>query len=183
MVSAAIIVYIVLHVLLGLRFGFFRRLVDILGFFVGLFLGKYVSPLLAGYFGINSSHQPAANHFWLYLGIVAFVVIAFELLAAGYAGVLDFMRGLGLDRALGAVSGAVIAVLQVSTLIYLFGLMTSAPVPSGAGQQQLVVSVQDSLKGSWVAKRIDPLETFTRTIFLPALPADASYFSQTYTSS
>jgi uncharacterized membrane protein required for colicin V production len=177
-----IVAYVVLQGYLGLRFGFFRRLIHLAGFYLGLLLARAISPAGAQSLGWNTGSHPPDGHFGLFLLVLFGIVVAAELLALAYGSLLDFFNAMVFDRFLGAGTGALMAVLELSLLLYLFGHLLSTAPPGGTGRSDLVLSSADQISHSFLAhglKTVEPLATF---VFLPVLPNEpGKYWTTSYT--
>ena len=182
MIDLLIILYIVVNVLLGFRFGLFRRVIHILGFYVGLLLAQAVSPGASQSLGYSTGPHPAAAHFGIYLLILMVMVVVVEILGAAFGDALAAFNALVFDRFFGAAVGLIFAVLELSVVLFMFNNLLITPGPTGTGEPAAVLTAQDSVQTSLLAgvlNRARPAATF---VYLPVLPSDAGrYFSKTYT--
>jgi uncharacterized membrane protein required for colicin V production len=175
------IAYVVASILLGFRYGLFRRIMHIGGFYLGLLLAQALSPGISAGLGYSSGTHPSASHFGIYLIIVVSIVVVSEVLGALFADVASAFNSMVFDRAFGVAAGGVFAVFELAALLYLFNGFVQTPLGSGGTQPPIVTNVSEQLGQSFLAKRLDQLQSISTTIYLPVLPGEPRrYFAKTY---
>jgi uncharacterized membrane protein required for colicin V production len=180
--DAIFLIYILLNVFLGFRYGLFRRALHLGAFFLGMLLAQALSPGFAEQFGYNSGPHPADSHFAVYLVILFGLVIIVEGLGFGYADALGFLNTMIGDRFLGAVLGLFASVVELSVILYLLGQLTSTALPSGGSHASIVAATQEQVSSSILAKQLKQVIPLSLVLFRPVLPPDpANYFAKTYT--
>ena len=182
MFDILIAIYLLVNILLGFRYGLFRRLLHFLGFFLGLFLAQNLSPGIATQLGYNTGDTPAAAHFAVYMVIAVFVMVAVEILSAAFGDALGFITALVFDRFAGVVAGVAASAFEVTIVLYLFANLLTTPVPSGTGQPHVVTTLAAQVDDSVLAKLSKLLRPAATFVYLPVLPPEPShYFAKTYT--
>jgi uncharacterized membrane protein required for colicin V production len=175
------LIYILVNVYFGYRYGLFRRIIQLGAFFLGMLLAQALSPGLAEQFGYNTSAHPADAHFGVFLAVVFGMVIVGEVLGFAYADALGFLNSMLGDRFFGAALGLVESVLELSVLIYLFGQMYAVALPAGGAHADIVVASQDQLNHSILAPQIKRIQGAALFLFQPVLPPEpGTYFAKTY---
>jgi uncharacterized membrane protein required for colicin V production len=173
--------YILLQTFLGIRFGFFRRLVHFGGFYLGMLLARAVSPGAAQAIGWSAGDHPPDGHFGMFLLIVVGVTVAAEVLAFLYGSALEIFNAMVLDRVLGGATAVITAVLELAVLLYLFGFLLFTPPPGGRGHADISLSTADQISRSYLAKGLTSVEGVATFIYLPVLPSEPGrYWASTY---
>ena len=179
--DAVFVIYAVLNMFLGFRYGLFRRVVHVGAFFLGMLLAQALSPGFAEQFAYNTGPHPADAHFAVYLAILFGIVVVAEVLGFAYAGALTFLNTLLGDRFFGAVLALVASTLEFGVLLYLFTQLMSSPLPPGGTHATISTSSQDQVNNSIAARQVRKLQNTTLFVFLPVLPPEpGSYFAKTY---
>lgn len=181
MFDILILLFIALNIFLGYRFGMFRRIMHIGGFFVGLLLAQALSVGFSQLMNYNTGSYPVSAHVLLYIGTVFAVVLFLEMLGFAYASTLRFMSGMLFDRSLGVVAGAIGAVFEVAILVVIIEAAAATPGPAGSAQLPIVSAAAEQLSNSPTAKLVGRAEPYARFVYIPVLPADLStYFKKTF---
>ncbi|MHB8508469.1 MAG: CvpA family protein [Candidatus Dormibacteria bacterium] len=168
--------YIVGNIAAGFRWGFFRRLLSFAGFYLGLLLARGLSVSLTQSAGWNTGGHPVAGQFAMFLLVVVGMTVVAEIMGFAYRRVISFLNTLFLDRTLGAVAGALAAVLQLSILLYLFGYMLTTAGPNQLGQPAIVTDSQESLSSSYLAHGLKKVQDLAVFLYRPVLPEEPTTF-------
>ena len=180
--DAIFVIYALLNMFLGFRYGLFRRLIHVGAFLLGMLLAQALSPGFSEQFGYNTGPHPADSHFGVYLAILFGMVLVAEILGFAYAEALGFLNSLLGDRFFGAALGLVASTLELGVILYLFSQLVSVSLPTGGSHSAIVNSSQDQVSSSIVCKQVKRIQDFTLFIFRPVLPPEpVSYFAKTYT--
>jgi uncharacterized membrane protein required for colicin V production len=168
-------------VVLGYRYGLFRRLVQVAAFALGLILARGMSVAMTQNFGLNVGKHPVAAHLGIFIGIVLAVVIMAEVLMAFYSGPLAFFNALLFDRFFGAAAGLLFSAVELSILLYIFSYGAATQGPGGTGQPQIVDSFTASISQSILAGPLKAIQPAVVTVFRPVLPLEpAKYFASSF---
>ena len=179
--DAIFVIYILVNIFLGFRYGLFRRFIHVGAFFLGMLLAQALSPGFAEQFGYNTSTHPADAHFAVFLAILFGLMVVAEALGFAYADALGFLNTLIGDRFFGAILGVAAAILEISVLLYLFGQLNQTTLPGGTGHAEIITQSADQVSSSLLAGPIKRLQPVALFLFQPVLPAEpATYFAKTY---
>jgi uncharacterized membrane protein required for colicin V production len=179
--DAVIILYALLNIFLGFRYGLFRRAIQIGAFYLGMLLAQALSPGFSEQFGYNTGPHPASAHFGVFLAILFGMVIVAEILGFAYADALGFMSSLLGDRFFGAAAGLIASVLQLAVILYLFGQLVNTQLPTGGSQAAIISTSQDQVQQSLLVKQIKKTQDLSLFFFRPVLPPEpATYFAKTF---
>jgi len=175
------IAYIILNLLLGFRFGLFRRIIHIGGFYLGLLLAQGISPGIAQGLGYSSSSHPGAAHLGIFLIVVTFLLVISEILGALFGDVAAAFNAMVFDKIFGIAVGAVFAVFELAALVYLFNSFLQTPQPVGGTQPTIITNSSEQMNQSFIAKRLQQIQGVATTIYLPVLPGEPrTYFTKTF---
>jgi uncharacterized membrane protein required for colicin V production len=181
MIDAVVIVYLLINAFLGFRYGLFRRIVHIGGFYLGLLLAQAISPGFAQMANLHTGAHPTDGHFLAFLGILFGLVIVVEILMFAFASALDAMNALIFDRFFGLIVGSIAAVFEMGVVLYLFGFMYATPLPSGATHADIISTINSQAGSSPTAKALSQLRPYVVVLYRPVLPPDPGiYFSKTF---
>ncbi|MDQ6748836.1 MAG: CvpA family protein [Candidatus Dormibacteraeota bacterium] len=179
--DAVIVLYVLLNLFLGFRYGLFRRVIQVGAFLLGMLLAQALSPGFSEQFGYNTGPHPASAHFGVFLAILFGMILVAEVLGFAYADALGFMNSLLGDRVFGAVLGTVAAILQLAAILYLFGQLVNTQLPSGGSQAEIINSSQDQVAQSVLVKQVKKTQRLSLFLVRPVLPPEpATYFAKTF---
>lgn len=176
------IVYIVVNLYLGWKYGVFRRIMHAAAFFLGMLLAQALSVGFAQLLNYNTGSVPVSAHLLLYVGIVFAVVLFVEILGFAYASSLEFMSGLIFDRFLGLGIALGAAVLELTILLFIFNLATHTQGPTGTAQMAVVTGMAEQIKASPSAAQFERLLPIAKIVYAPVLPPQPeTYFTKSFT--
>jgi uncharacterized membrane protein required for colicin V production len=180
MIDAVFIVYLLINALLGFRYGLFRRIVHIGGFYLGLLLAQAISPGFAQVANFHTGTHPTDGHFLAFLVVLFGLVIIVEGLTFAFGSTLDSMSALIFDRFFGLTLGCIAAVFEMGAVLYLFGFMYATPLPSGSTHTDITSAIHDQASTSPSAKALSQLRPYIVVLYGPVLPPDPGiYFART----
>ncbi|MFN2466022.1 MAG: CvpA family protein [Candidatus Dormibacteria bacterium] len=180
--DAVIVLYVLLNVFLGFRYGLFRRVLQLGAFFLGMLLAQALSPGFSEQFGYNSGPSPASAHFGVFLAILVGMIVVAEVLGFAYADALGFMSSLLGDRVFGVLLALVTSVLELAIVLYLFGQLVNTQLPTGGSQAAIISSSQEQVSQSFLVKQVRKAERASLFLFRPVLPPEPrTYFAKTFT--
>ncbi|MHB8572332.1 MAG: CvpA family protein [Candidatus Dormibacteria bacterium] len=164
-----LVVLVAVDILLGYRTGFVRRILALAGTFIGVVVASGFGPALARQFASQTSVvDPVLSGLLIFLGLVALVVLAIEILAWMYAPAIRFLSVVAYDRAIGVATALAVALIQVGLVLAVLqhtaAIRVSGQPPPGA------VVVQDMLDGSLLYPLLGGAVQVSDTVFHTVLP-------------
>ena len=182
MVDIVLILYILANIYMGWRYGVSRRLLHFGGFYIGILMAGLTSVELNKNFGWANGDHPQSSHFWIYLGVVVFLVVVFEVLGFAYAGLFRFITAIIFDRVGGALVAIVASVLEIAVIVFMFTAMVSTAGPGNTSLSAETATIASQVSDSPTVKLVRLAETAALLLFRPALPADTNtYFAKSFT--
>jgi uncharacterized membrane protein required for colicin V production len=181
MFDVFVLLYVLVNVFLGIRYGMFRRIIHIAAFYLGMLLAQALSVGFSQLLNYNTGSSPVSAHFLLFVGILFGVVIFAEILGFAYGSALKFFSGLIFDRALGVALAIASAAVELTIVVFLFSQMFATQGPPGTVQLGIITAINDQVKISVSAKQLQKLEPAARFFYAPVLPpVPQTYFNKTY---
>jgi uncharacterized membrane protein required for colicin V production len=181
MFDAFVVLYVVVNVFLGFRYGMFRRIIHLGAFYVGMLLAQALSVGFSQLLNYNTGSSPVSAHFVLYFVILFGVVLFAEILGFAYAGALKFFSGLIFDRFLGVALGIGTSAFELTVLLFLFNSSVATQGPSGTVQLGIISAMNEQVKSSISARQLEKVEPSAKFFYAPVLPpSPQTYFTKTY---
>jgi uncharacterized membrane protein required for colicin V production len=184
LLDGVILLLLLGNVVLGYAFGIVRRAVALVGVFAGVGAATLISPGTSLLLANNLGWQSALwAHVVTYSGIVVFMVVLFEILAAVYDRHIRALVAPMFDRLAGTLAGLAVGAFEV-TLLLIIGIgLVNSNLPAGYAYPPGFLTLQQQYYGSLLAPHFLGLEPLTRAIFSMVLPGDVNqYFTQVITN-
>lgn len=165
-----LVLLIAVNIFLGWRLGLLRRIVAFAGLYVGVLAATNVGNALASTF---SPHSLYANA-WMFVGVVAFVVLVFEGLGWAFNERLQKIVLFVFDRLTGSIAGLIVGLSQALVLFIVALAVAAAPsgqsnnLPSGRG-----ATAQD-ITSAMLSGQVVRAAPQAEAVFGPVLPGDLS---------
>lgn len=165
-----LVLLIGINVYLGWRLGLLRRVVAFAGLYVGVLAATNVGNGLASTF---ASHSLYANA-WMFVGVVAFVVLIFEGLGWAFNERLQKIVLFVFDRLTGSIAGLIVGISQALVLFIVALAVAAVPstasnnVPSGRG-----ATAQD-ITSAVLSGQVVRAAPQAQSVFGPVLPDNLS---------
>ena len=177
MTDIIIVAAVVVYTVIGYFSGLVRRVIGTVGLFAGFAVATAMTPLAASVWiqAFPSWSLPDARML-VYVVILVFIIAVIEGFAAAYRSKLQFSFVL-LDRASGAIVGALAGISAVTVVLY---LLFAASVPSGAAPDGAQIQVSNAIRlHSALAPRLfKSIGGFAVILYRPVTPVDpAAYFN------
>ncbi len=181
MFDILVVVWVLVNVYLGFRYGMFRRVIHIAAFFIGLLLAQALSVGFSQLLNLNTGSSPVSSHFELFVVILLAVVLFAEVLGFAYGSALRFFSGLIFDRFFAMALGLAAGVLEMAVILFLFTQMYATQGPTGSGQTRIITTMNDQVKTAITAPQLQNLEPLIRFLYAPVLPSKPeTYFTKTF---
>jgi len=155
---------------LGWRLGIMRRLVSLVGLYVGVLAASNIGNWLAANIAPHSHYANA----WMFTAVLVAVVLLFEALGWAFNDKLQVIVVFVFDRIIGTVGGVVVGVAEALALFLVafavagVSAVASNDAPPGRG------SAAQAISSSTLAGLVARMEPQARAAFGPALPSDLS---------
>ena len=155
---------------LGWRLGIMRRLVSLVGLYVGVLAASNIGNWLAANIAPHSLYANA----WMFTAVLVAVVLLFEALGWAFNDKLQVIVVFVFDRIIGTVGGVVVGVAEALALFLVafavagVSAVASNDAPPGRG------SAAQAISSSTLAGLVARMEPQARAAFGPALPSDLS---------
>ena len=177
MTDIIVVAVVAAYAVLGYFSGLVRRMIGVIGLFVGFGVATAMTPLASNvWLQANPSWSIPDSRMLIYVVIMVFLVIVVEGFAVAYHSKLQISFVL-LDKASGVIVGAVVALLAITTLLYLL-FAASVPIGSAPDGPQIQVNTAirtDSRLAPALFRSVGP---FSVILFRPVTPLDPGpYFS------
>ncbi|HUY98415.1 MAG TPA: CvpA family protein [Verrucomicrobiae bacterium] len=164
--------------ILGWRYGVLRRVVPFVLFYVLAVLAYLGGSYIAGDFGNALGLDPLYWNGLVFAGLAAIGAGLGELLGFLYRDQLDRVATFTADSALGAILGAMAALLECGTLI-MVALAIGSPTADAALLPPTRTDVAQAVHNSILAQPVSGADGFVRYVMRFALPSHlASHLAQ-----
>lgn len=175
MTDILIVAFVLVYAVLGYFSGLVRRVIGLVGLFAGFAVSTEMTPLTSNvWMQANPSWLVPDARMLVYFVILILLVIVVEGFAGAYHSKLQISFVL-LDKASGAVVGALGALLAVTVVLY---LLFAASVPSGGAPDGAQIQVSTAIKtnSALAPKLFNSVGGFAVILFRPVTPVDPSAF-------
>jgi uncharacterized membrane protein required for colicin V production len=171
-----LVLFILVNVLLGWRFGLVRRVLAFGGSYLGALAATHTGNQLAA---LMSGHGIDTNA-WVFIGVFLLVTVMIETLGFLYNDRIQKMIVITFNQILGAVAGVMLGFFEVG-IIYLVATATATlPGATPAGNGISGSAISQATLSQLVVKS----EPFIKNVFSPVLPSDmAGHINDTGTKS
>lgn len=164
-VDVAIVAFVVLFAISGLRRGLIRQILQIAGIVAGFVCAIYFSHVFAAWIESRFDAPNVAARIAAAAAIFIIVVVAFHLVGLLLRKIAELSMLGGLDRIGGAVLGAVKGVLLASLLLV---VLLDMPIP-------LPVDLREELEEDAIVRIVHPVLPALYDVLMSWTPADIDF--------
>ena len=165
-----LVLLVVINVILGWTLGLLRRIVAFAGLYVGVLAATQIGNGLAS---LVAPHSLYANA-WMFVGIVAVVVLLFEALGWAFEERLQKMLVFMFDRITGVIAGALVGLAQALVLFIVAIAVANVPGASSSSVPANRGGTAHDITSATLSGQVVRIAPEARTVFGPVLPADLS---------
>ncbi|MBV8194993.1 MAG: CvpA family protein [Candidatus Dormibacteraeota bacterium] len=155
---------------LGWRLGLTRRIVAFAGLYVGVLAATQIGNGLAS---IVSPHSLYANA-WMFVGVVAFIVLIFEGLGWAFEERLQKLLVFVFDRIAGIIAGVLVGVSQALVLFIVALAVAAVPANASNNVPPARGGTAHDITQSTLAGQVVRIAPQAQTVFSPVLPSNLS---------
>ena len=159
-----------LNAYLGWRLGLLRRAVAFVGLYVGVLAATNIGNGLASLFSQHSLYGNA----WMFVAVVAVVVLVFEGLGWAYEDRLKRILVFVFDRVAGGIAGAIVGIAQALVLFIVALAVGTVPATASNNVPATHGATAQDISSSTLAGQVVRLAPQARSLFGPVLPGDLS---------
>jgi uncharacterized membrane protein required for colicin V production len=171
-----LVLFILINVLMGWRFGLVRRILAFGGSYLGALAATHTGNPLAA---LVNGHGINTNA-WFFIAVFLLVTVMIETLGFLYNLRIQKLIVITFNQILGAAAGVLLGFFQVG-IIYLVATST-ATLPDAAPAGNGVSS--DAISHATLSQLVVKSEPFIKNVFAPVLPSDmAAHINDTGTKS
>ena len=165
--DAVIVLLVAANVFLGWRYGLLRRIFGFAGVYIGCLAATNVGNAVAAALHPGNVFVNA----WCFIGVLAVVVIMFEVLGFLFNDRIQRIAVIMFDRLAGVLSGVAVGLAEALILYLVAYAVANAPSASPGATHDRAAPA-DAIQSATIASQAVRITPELHTVFAPVLPSD-----------